>query len=124
MLDIKALFTKVLNCCYIKGTSGNWTYKKYGDGTIEAWYRTGNITITADNSWWGWYYHNYTSTIPYPSSLFTNLDNIQMQCRTGDGLWYVQPQNIGSYIPFYAITSRQNHTATAEIYVYLIGRWK
>lgn len=47
MLDLKALLTKVLGCCYIKGTSGNWTYKKYLDGTLECWYKgvTGTYTV-------------------------------------------------------------------------------
>lgn len=47
MLDLKALLSKILGCCYTKGTSGNWTYKKYLDGTLETWYQgaTGNYTV-------------------------------------------------------------------------------
>lgn len=41
MLDVKALLTKILGCSYTYGTSGNWKYKKYADGTLEQWY-TGN----------------------------------------------------------------------------------
>lgn len=43
MLDLKALLTKILKCLYTSGTDNGWTYKKYMDGTYEAW-RTYNAT--------------------------------------------------------------------------------
>ena len=43
MLDLKALLAKILRCVYTTGTDNGWTYKKYADGTYEAW-RTYNAT--------------------------------------------------------------------------------
>lgn len=52
MLDLKALLSKILGCCYIKGTSGGWTYKKYLYGTVELWgYFSGTYTSYATNAW-------------------------------------------------------------------------
>lgn len=52
MLDLKALLSKILGCCYIKGTSGGWKYKKYLDGTVELWgYFSGTYTSYTTNAW-------------------------------------------------------------------------
>ena len=36
MLNIKKLLKNILRCCYVTGSSGNWTWKKYADGTYKA----------------------------------------------------------------------------------------
>lgn len=56
MVNLKALLTQILGCCYTTGTDGIWTYKKYGDGTYEATgsYQASNMTIKTASA--GTYY--------------------------------------------------------------------
>lgn len=65
MLDVKALFSKILGCCYIKGTSGNWTYRKYLDGTLECWY-LGNAGAYTCNTARGNMYSGGNLTFTFP----------------------------------------------------------
>lgn len=72
MLDLKALLSKILGCCYIKGTSGNWTYKKYLDGTLECWYY-GNTGAYICGTARGNMYAGGWLTYTFPIT-FTHLD--------------------------------------------------
>lgn len=66
MLNIKKLLAKMLGCCYSTGTNNSWTYKKYADGTYEAWryYQATSLVITSSSA--GTYYGG-TKDINYPS---------------------------------------------------------
>lgn len=58
------------------GTSGIWTYRKWSDGTVEAW---GSKTETLSFSSWGSLYYIRMAGDNYPSGLFTSVDLVEGQ---------------------------------------------
>ena len=58
MLNLKALLAKILRCVYTTGTDNGWTYKKYADGTYEAWrtYNATGMSLTSASA--GTYYNS------------------------------------------------------------------
>ena len=75
MLDVKKLLAKLLNCNHVitEGTSGEWSYRKWSNGRIEAWatHAFGSQTGTA---WGGQYYKDVTLSLP--SGLFSSAPKI------------------------------------------------
>ena len=67
-LDVKALIAKLVNTPMIveEGTDGQWTYKKWSDGTYEALYTAG-FALNAGTAWAGGYFHKTTYGLPLPS---------------------------------------------------------
>ena len=49
-VDIKELMAKLLGCSYKLVTSGNWTYREYPNGLVEAWYYGSNIPYSGTNT--------------------------------------------------------------------------
>lgn len=68
MLSTKKLLYKILSKPIVveSGTSGIWTYRKWSDGTYDAWY-DGTINLGAGTAWCGGYYHLSTSDLTPPS---------------------------------------------------------
>lgn len=126
MLDVKALFSKILGCCYIKGTSGNWTYKKYLDGTLECWYEAnpGTYTIgTQRGSMYagGWISYTFPASFAYTptvvASAMLTTDAYVVLAQTSS------PQTTGVRVRLTAsasVASNSNYT----LHIYAIGRWK
>ena len=49
-VDIKKLVAKLLGCSYKLVTSGNWTYREYPNGLVEAWYYGSNVPYSGVNT--------------------------------------------------------------------------
>ena len=67
-LDVKELIKKLTNTPMVvaEGTSGNWFYRKWSDGKIEAWYTaTFNSAFNNGNYFGG--YRGTSQTINLPS---------------------------------------------------------
>lgn len=68
MLKIKELINKLLKCAYTTGSSGNWTWRKYADGTYDAWFNNGGGgstgSLTAFGNGAGGYSPTFTHTLP------------------------------------------------------------
>lgn len=64
MLDTKALLTKIVNV-FVGGTDNGWNYKKYPDGTYEAW--KGIPLNIARSTAYGALYRCLEQTVQLPS---------------------------------------------------------
>lgn len=111
------------------GTSGNWTYRKWSDGTAECW---GTFDRTA-NSWSGWgglYYANpYNEQEDYPSGLFTAIPTLIAQISKSSQDMFLTESNIAGSItktPAYYATRGSNGSAgaTYSISYHAFGKWQ
>lgn len=69
----------------VTGTSGDWKYKKWGDGTIEAW---GTVSIgTYTGTQWvsNLYYQNVTVSVP--SGIFSSAPTFMQVSPIGNLQW-------------------------------------
>lgn len=60
MLNIKKMLTKIAKCCYTTGTDNGWIYRKYADGTFEAWRRYNATGLKLTTASAGTYYGSGT----------------------------------------------------------------
>jgi hypothetical protein len=126
MLDVKALLAKILGCCYIKGTSGDWTYKKYADKTFEAWYN-GTATLSNDGavSTYNptWYRSHYAVTVP--SAIGTLTIKTAICCNTSPTSFHMQGNTVisGTTITQYCIRGGGALTGDITAYVYVTGTY-
>ena len=125
MLDLKALFSKILGCCYIRGTSGNWTYKKYLDGTLECWYygNPGAYTVgTARGNW----YSGGNLTFTYPVA-FSSVPTITGAVAVGTSayvvLWQFNGWNLSSCQGRIVAGSSIAQNSNYYIFIHAIGTW-
>ena len=124
MLDLKALLSKILGCCYIKGTSGNWTYKKYLDGTLECWYNGYSGTYTCGTARGNMYAGGWL-TYTFPVA-FTNLQCVTASATLTTDAYTVlaqlsQPLNTSVKV---RITSGSSIAANSyRMHVHAIGTW-
>ena len=68
MLDMKKALTKLMTQPMLleTGTDGIWKYRKWSDGTYDAWY-DGTINLLTGSSWIGGYCHKSSSGLTVPS---------------------------------------------------------
>lgn len=113
------------------GTSGNWKYRKWSDGTAECW-GTHSWAISGWTSWGGTYYSNYSGTINYPSGLFNATPTVTADgnCSTGDawlasrgGATYGSTKDhTASY--FFMRASNGTNNITGYVNIHAIGKWQ
>lgn len=112
--------------CIETGTSDNWTYKKYADGTFEAWY-TGSITteITAHPSAWpaGVYRSTAGVTINYPSFVTSISHSAITLVRSTAAVWVYELGDTDGHITFFALAFQQYNNATYTARCYITGTW-
>ena len=111
---------------YVLGTSGNWTYKKYNDGTLECWYEgnPGAYTVgTARGSMYSGGYIQYN----YPVAFASSPAVIAKAALTTDS--YVvgaQISEVGTasvkvrIVAGSSIASNNNYT----IHIHAFGKWQ
>lgn len=56
-----------------KGSSGNWRWKKYADGTSKATYKR-TLTLNFDTQYGGIYFSKTTLSETYPQGVFSSID--------------------------------------------------
>lgn len=127
MLDLKALLTKILGCCYTESTSGNWRYRKWATGLAEMWYTgsPGSYTVgTARGNLYsgGWITYTYPITLaaePYFVSTSVTL-------TTDAYVVLTQTQQAASSNVKIRIVSSGSMAANTNylIKIYVTGRWK
>lgn len=112
------------------GTSGNWTYRKWSDGTAECW-GTFNRTATSWSAWGSLYYANpYNVQETYPSGLFTQEPTVTAQLTAcSQDMFLTEAQNLAgtsTKTPAYYATrgSSGNANATYSISYHAIGTWQ
>lgn len=127
-MDLKELISKLTNTPLIieQGTSGNWKYRKWSNGTAECW---GNHTLTV-TSWSGWYslqYCNpYTKSYNYPSGLFTEAPTMTVSTVSGIvGMVVTETAGTKDHTPYiYSIRPDGGGTGAITYAIHAIGRWK
>ena len=125
MLDLKALLSKILGCCYTKGTSGNWTYRKYLDGTLECWYHGGTGAYTVGTAR-GSLYSGGNMTYTYPVA-FAELPSVTCGVTLSTDSYVVWAQEKGytkTDITIRIVSSgsiAQNSGYT--VHIHAIGKW-
>ena len=112
------------------GTSGNWHYRKWSDGTAECWMnKKATLTVTS----WGSLYYVRMDADSYPTGLFTevitvvaqfasSIDIVASARNQGDG----RGETLSTTTPP-AILGIRPTTASAASYTgmwYAIGKWK
>lgn len=124
MLDLKALLLKMLGCSYTSGTSNNWWYKKYADGTFEAEIRdTTNLSIASA-----------TGSMYYSASRVVNLPDIGVNYIRSASSMYVGAEstfaklNSWSYgspgTISYTLLSSSSRTASSRVTaIKICGTW-
>lgn len=111
------------------GTSGNWRYRKWSDGTAECWMnKKENLTLTS----WGSLYYARMDADSYPTGLFTevitvvaqfasSIDMVASARNQGNGMG----ETLSTTTPP-AILGIRPTTASAASYTgmwYAIGKW-
>lgn len=59
-----------------KGSSGNWRWKKYADGTSEATYKR-MLALNFDSQYGGIYFSSQTINEAYPQGVFATVNAMQ-----------------------------------------------
>ena len=90
-MSIKALLTKILNrlksiavYCTESGISNGWNYKKYSDGTIEAWSYRRTTLSHYSNPVTGLFGYSWTN-IPTPFTMSGTAYTIEAEWKIGNG---------------------------------------
>lgn len=104
-----------------EGTSGNWTYRKWSDGTAECWeavsLSSGSFTATGN------VYYRSASGYSFPSSLFNAAPVVDVNADMGN-VGAASALNITSS-SFAIYTMSAVSTARAVSFsVYAVGTWK
>lgn len=104
-----------------QGTSGIWTYRKWANGTLEAW-TTGEFSFTATpTALMGGYYSTYTLELP---ALFSNTPTCFVHGKIGTGMGYACILSRSKTSMGLGVFGNQNNTTSYITSVYAIGRWK
>lgn len=125
MLDIKKLFTKILKCCYTTGTSNSWTYKKYADGTYEAWryYQATGMALTTSSA--GTYYSTSGyKDLNYPSfhSTLTFAAGKETTSHSS-GVWIYNVVDNTTYLRVNYRAHASTASASCGGYFHIVGTW-
>ena len=110
------------NCIVEQGTDGDWTYRKWGNGTAECWLRKNyTVTISAVASY---YHRGQISNIDFPSGLFTA--NPTCVGSGANSTYWINVSNADkdkiSVIYVYDVANGSN--LSVGIALYAIGKWK
>ncbi len=105
-----------------QGTSGIWSYRKWGSGACEAWLTE---KLSAEGTHWadvlGGYGYSYS--VPLPEGLFSSVAGAVCNGRvgTGTGFCFVGPAGNGA-VNVYVVGNQQDPAMT--MWLEVKGRWK
>lgn len=124
---LKELLTKLTNTPIVveTGTNGIWTYRKWSDGTAEAFCKT-LVSVNCNMSYGGIYYASYL-TINFPTGLFTEAPKVASDIDLTGGIGGTTPTNIStSSMHLYVWNGTAFNYSGRNTYVYInaVGKWK
>lgn len=124
MLSTKKLLYKLLQLPLVveKGTSGDWTYRKWSDGTVEAWLKYTEPTAQAFTASGNFYYRGI-SGLYFPSGLFTTTPTVQATMQMGN-VGSCEIQSINSTACSITVLSAVSTARAVTVNLYAVGRWK
>lgn len=103
-----------------QGTDGIWTYRKWNNGSYEAWYE-GNMNIGTGSAMGGGYFHTSSSALT-PPTFSTSVTSMTGACNGQVLLAYVG-HDITTYQTYWwngASTAANNVAVRLDMY----GTWK
>lgn len=120
-LKLKKLLAKLLSTTLIveTGTSGIWSYRKFSDGTYDAWL-AGNANLAAGTAWGGFYFHATTSAYSPPS--FSKSVTCIKGAPGGAQLCFFAGSTANYQL--YFVNAVAGTSSNIPIIVELKGRWK
>lgn len=104
-----------------QGTDGDWTYRKWSNGTAECWLKKSfSVTIaTVATSW----HRGQINNTSIPSGLF--IESPLCIATSNNSTYWVGVNGVStSIIGNIYIYDVVNGTSTVWLSVYLIGKWK
>lgn len=107
-----------------RGTSGNWTYRKWNSGDAECW-GSHSMSVTGWSTW-GVLYETNGAQFTYPSGLFIAEPNYNATARGSGGLM-MEATGAGSATrtpKLYAVRPNAGGTDTIYWYIHARGKWK
>ena len=123
MLNMKKLLTKILKCDFVveEGTSGDWVYRKWNSGVVEAWgYKNfGSVTGTM----WSSPVRYSDQNLALPSGLFVSYAPYTIGVSNGSQWWVVSCSTTTTNIAIrFGTVSSSAQAITASFYAR--GVWK
>lgn len=124
MMGIKELLSKILTTPLVieSGISGDWTYRKWSDGTVEIWgTQSGSYAMTTVE---GNGFYAPLTTYNFPNNLFINTPVVTCSARTSGSLGNYSVNNVSNTFVNGYWWSTKSTTRTCYVYIYAIGKWK
>ncbi|MBR4016931.1 MAG: hypothetical protein IKK11_03865 [Oscillospiraceae bacterium] len=112
---------------YEEGKSGDWTYRKWADGTAECWAKR-KVTVAATSAWGSAIYHGAVSALSFPFS-FSEAPMCQITSEFGDSAHscFVVSNGAATTAQAPSVLLCRGASASALNYTllyYAKGRWK
>lgn len=109
-----------------QGTDGDWTYRKWNDGTSECWLR---VSYTQNGQSWAGGTEFTGQTYTYPSGLFLTAPAIEATACSDPStiirIWkYGSATDTGVVGAFRPDTSYVGSSVTIHYSIHAIGKWK
>lgn len=101
------------------GTDGLWKYRKYDDGTYDAWYE-GNINLNTGTAYAGGYSHQSTAALT-PPSFSTNVTSMTGAANSGVITAYLGRANDYTTYWFNGVAAAVNNLA---VRIDMHGTWE
>jgi hypothetical protein len=103
--------------------SSGWKWKKYADGTVEAWYKKNqDITITTASE------DNFFTSVetPFPFTIYDAVGNINAFSWTGTAGWTTWDggKTINETTISFFVFTPTSTTRNTNICAHVTGRWK
>lgn len=115
-----------INVVIEQGTSGEWHYRKWLDGTAECWGRR-RVSVNMSTAW-GSIYYGLVDAVDFPSELFTDAPMCQVTPEFGGTLqaawWAVAGKATMTSAPALMFCRPLVEEASYDILYYAIGNWK
>lgn len=111
------------------GTSGNWAYRKWSDGTSEAWYSeyiNQQVSFTT-HSGSNYYYTNadwVSKEVNIPSGIFTNADTAFVNIGCNAYISAFISARTATAVTVRAFTPYSTTPTIHHLQLYVKGRWK
>lgn len=122
--NLQTLNTKTAIYVVESGTTNNWRYKKYNDGTFEAWREyEGSITLTTAAG--SLYTSASTVSVPMPTAI-TITDVLHANVTVlygGYPVWTAVRTATTSSLTFQALSTTSRAQATYPIQAYMYGTY-
>lgn len=114
--------TAIVDYIVEEDVSGDWTYRKWNNGTSECWARWGSgafaptSTVAPVNV--------RTLTKAFPTDLFIEQPSVNVDAYWGSGYSWASARNVTASELQFACFKLNNSSEVCKFYAYAIGKWK